>query len=72
MIGVRTAAEGTGAPLLHAATLRISYKNPYIEGQEMQFFIPLLTISSMIFGPRGGCASSRLDHSSKTLPERLH
>ena len=25
---------------------------------------------SRIFGPRGGCASSRLDHSLKTLPGR--
>ena len=38
----------------------------------VDFFKYLFTIFSRIFGPRGGCASSRLDHSLKTLPGRLH
>ena len=44
---------------------------PQIQGFSQNIFDCFFNIFSGIFGPRGGCASSRLDHGLKTQPGRL-
>ena len=51
--------------------LRMSYGDPYIKGPKITFFINFFSFFSRIFGPRGGCASSRLDHGLEIRAGRL-
>ena len=51
--------------------LKATHRDPYIKAKKGNFPFIFSIFFADFLGPKGGCASSRLDHGLKTHPGRL-